>query len=124
MTRPAKATGQQPRPGTSGGAPRKKRTKLAPSQKYEVFTSVLTNAATQREIAEKYKIDRSTIRSICQTAKGGALGALAAAVPGRRGKTADQEALEAANERIAALEATVCEQAMRLHITEGKEGWG
>jgi predicted transcriptional regulator len=35
---------------------------LAASQKYEVFTSVLTNAATQREIAEKYKIDRSTIR--------------------------------------------------------------
>jgi transposase-like protein len=97
---------------------------LAPSQKYEVFTAVLTNAATQRELAEKYRIDRTTIRSICQTAKNGALEALAAAVPGRRGKTAEQEALDAAGQRIAQLEATVCEQAMKLHISEGREGWG
>lgn len=85
---------------------------------------MLTNAATQRELAERYKIDRTTIRSICAVAKRGALEALAAAVPGRRGKTPDQEALQAANERIAALEVTVCEQAMKLHISEGKEGWG
>ncbi|MDR1293649.1 MAG: hypothetical protein LBK59_01625 [Bifidobacteriaceae bacterium] len=124
MTKPAKATGQQPKPGVSGGPPRKKRVRLAPSQKYEVFTAVLTSSATQRELAEQYRIDRTTIRSICQTAKQGALEALAAAVPGRRGKTAEQEALEAANERIAQLEATVCEQAMKLHISEGKEGWG
>jgi transposase-like protein len=124
MTKPAKATGQQPKPGTGGGPPRKKRVRLAPSQKYEVFTAVLTNAATQRELAEKYKIDRTTIRSICATAKKGALDALAAAVPGRRGKTPEQEALEEARERITQLEATVCEQAMRLHISEGKEGWG
>lgn len=124
MTKPAKATGQQPKPGTAGGPPRKKRVRLAPSQKYEVFTAVLTNAATQRELAEKYRIDRTTIRSICQTAKNGALEALAAAVPGRRGKTAEQEALDAAGQRIAQLEATVCEQAMKLHISEGKEGWG
>jgi transposase len=122
MTRSSKATGPAAE-AAGGGAARKKRTRLAPSQKYEVFTSVLTNAATQREIAEKWKIDRSTIRTICAAAKSGALEALAAA-PGRRGKSADQQALEEAAERIAALEATVCEQAMRLHITEGKEGWG
>jgi hypothetical protein len=123
MTRPSKVTGPAAK-AVGGGAACKKRVRLAPSQKYEVFTSVLTNAATQREIAEKWKIDRSTIRSICATAKGCALEALAAAVPGRRGKTADQQALEEAAARIAALKATVCEQAMRLHITEGKEGWG
>jgi hypothetical protein len=85
---------------------------------------VLTNAATQRELADKYRTDWTTIRSICQTAKKGALEALAAAVPGRRGKTPEQEALEDANARIAQLEATVCEQAMKPHISEGKEGWG
>ncbi|MDR2380743.1 MAG: hypothetical protein LBE08_06160 [Bifidobacteriaceae bacterium] len=120
MTELDQATGPQPKPGTAGGWARKKRVRLAASQKYEVFTSVLTNAATGREIAEKYKLDRSTIRSICATAKQGALDALAAAIPGRRGKSPEREALDAANERIAALEATVCEQAMRLHISEGK----
>lgn len=103
---------------------RKARTRLAPSQKYEVFTTVLTSSATQREIAEKYRIDRSTIASICRTAKAGALEALAAAVPGRpRGTTAEAVELAEARERIARLEKTIAEQAMRLHLIEGKEGW-
>lgn len=82
MTKPnpsAAAGGSQP-------PARRRRKKLAPSQKYEVFTSVLTSSATQRELAEKYGVDRTTIGSICATAKQGALDALAAAVPGRRGK--------------------------------------
>jgi transposase-like protein len=96
---------------------------LAPSEKYEVFTSVLTNSATQAELAAKHKIDRSTIRTICATAKQGALEALAAAVPGRRGKSAEQVELDQARERIVALEATICEQAMKLHLIEGKDSW-
>lgn len=74
-------------------ASRPKRKRLAPSQKYEVFTSVLTSSATQRELADKYGVDRTTIRSICATAKQGALDALAAAVPGRRGRTVEQAEL-------------------------------
>ena len=60
-------------PSTSaGGRPaRKPRTRLAPSQKYEVFTAVLTSSATQRELAERYRIDRSTIQAICRTARQG-----------------------------------------------------
>ena len=102
---------------------RKPRKKLAPSQKYEVFTAVLTSSATQRELAEKYGIDRTTIRSICATAKQGALDALTAAVPGRRGKTAEQVELEQARAEIERLRATVCEQAMMLHLEQGKDGW-
>lgn len=98
---------------------------MAASQKYEVFTSVLTSSATQREIAEKYKIDRSTIQTICRTAKQGALEALAAAVPGRPRQVVSAEAAElaTARERIARLEKTIAEQAMRLHLIEGKDGW-
>ena len=119
-----KTTSSLPKPATPGGAARKqRRRRLAPSEKYEVFTSVLTSSATHRELADKYKIDRSTIRSICATAKQGALDALAAAVPGRRGKTLEQAELDEARARIAALEATVCEQAMKLHLIEGKESW-
>lgn len=108
----------------SGKTGRKPRTRLAPSQKYEVFTAVLTNAATQRELAEKYRIDRSTIQGICRTAKTGALDALARAVPGRpRGTTPEQAELAEARERIAKLEKTIAEQAMRLHLIEGKGAW-
>jgi transposase-like protein len=110
---------------TGGGQPRvrRRRKRLAPSQKYEVFTAVLTSSATQKELAEAYGIDRTTIRSICATAKQGALDALAAAVPGRRGKTAEQGELEQARAEIVRLKATVCEQAMTLHLERGKDGW-
>jgi transposase-like protein len=118
-----KTTGSLPKAAKPGGRAPKRRRRLAPSEKYEVFTSVLTNSATQAELAEKHKIDRSTIRSICQTAKQGALDALAAAVPGRRGKTAEQLELEQARDRIAALEATGCAQAKKQHLIEGKGSW-
>ncbi len=122
------ASGSSPKtaasPARSGRGGRKPRTRLAPSQKYEVFTSVLTSSSTQREIAEKYKIDRSTIQGICKIAKQGALDALAAAVPGRPRQTSPEAAeLAVAKERIARLETTIAEQAMQLHLIEGKDGW-
>lgn len=109
--------------GGSKPSATRKRKKLAPSQKYEVFTAVLTSSSTQRELAEQYGIDRTTIRSICATAKQGALDALAAAVPGRRGKTAEQIELQQARAEIARLRATICEQAVSLHLEQGKDGW-
>ena len=118
------------RPGEPGStqraaAPRPRRRKrLAASQKYEVFTAVLTSSATQAELAERFGVNRTTIRSICQTAKKGALDALAAAVPGRRAASVEAVELAEARARIVALEATICEQAMKLHVVEGKEGWG
>lgn len=119
------STGSGSKPAASASRTgRKPRTRLAPSQKYEVFTSVLTSSATQREIAEKYKIDRSTIQGICKTAKQGALDALASSAPGRPRQTSPEAAeLAAARERIARLEKTIAEQAMQLHLIEGKDGW-
>lgn len=120
MTKP------NPTATTAGGSQprvRRKRKKLAPSQKYEVFTSVLTSSATQRELAEKYGVDRTTIGSICATAKQGAIDALAAAVPGRRGKSAEELELEDAYAEIERLKATICEQAISLHLEKGKELW-
>lgn len=115
---PSDPTGRPARPAKAS-----KRARLAPSQKYEIFTSVLTSSATQRELAEKYGIDRTTIRSICATAKQGALDALAAAVPGRRGKSVEQVELDKARAQIERLQATVCEQAVALHLEQGKDGW-
>src|ERR1700687_3971636 len=84
---------QNPGTGSTPRSPRKSRKRLAPSEKYEVFIQVLTQQATQREAAEKYGVDRSTVVHICRTAKQGALDALAASVPGRPGMTAEQAEL-------------------------------
>lgn len=111
------------KPAVQPGAAQGKRKRLAPSQKYEMFTSVLTSSATQRELSERFGVDRTTIRSICATAKQGALEALAAAVPGRRGRTAEQVELEACRAEIERLRATICEQAVALHLETGKGGW-
>ena len=102
---------------------RKPRKRLAPSEKYEVFVQVLTQQATQREAAEKWGVDRSTVIGICRTAKQGALEALAAAVPGRSGRSGEQVELEAARAEIERLRATVTEQAVTLHLQQGKSRW-
>jgi transposase-like protein len=107
--------------GSSSG--RKSRRRLVPSEKYEVFVQVLTQQATQREAAEQWGVDRSTVVGICRTAKQGALDALAGVVPGRPGRTAEQVELAAARAEIERLRATVTEQAVVLHLQQGKAPW-
>ncbi|MGH3452248.1 MAG: hypothetical protein ACRDQW_16310 [Haloechinothrix sp.] len=85
---------------------------------------ILTGQATQREAAEKWGVDRSTIISICRTAKQGALDALAAAVPGRVGQSAEAAELAASKAEIERLRATVTEQAVQWHLHQGKTSWG
>ena len=60
---------------------------------------------------------------VCRTAKQGALEALAASVPGRPGHSAGEAALARAEAEIARLRATVTEQAVALHLHEGKAAW-
>lgn len=111
----------KPSPRQAAGKPRRR---LAPSEKYEIFVQVLTQQATQREAAEKWGVDRSTVVGICRTAKQGALDALAAAVPGRPGVSAEAAALADARAEIERLRATVTEQAVTLHLHQGKSPWG
>jgi transposase-like protein len=115
MTSPSMAPGS--------GRARTPKKRLAPSEKYQVFVEVLTRQATHREAAEKYGVDRSTVVSMCRTAKQGALDALAAARPGRRGKTVEQLELAAARAEIERLRATVTEQAVAMHLHLGKSRW-
>jgi hypothetical protein len=100
----------------------KRRRLLAPSQKYELFVSVLTGQFTQREAAAKYRVDRTTVTTICRTAKAGALEALSAK-PGRPGKSAEQVELEDARAEVERLRASVAEQAVALHLHQGKAAW-
>lgn len=99
------------------------RRRLAPSEKYELWVAVLTGQATQREAAERYGVDRSTVVAVCRTAKRGALAALAAAVPGRPGQSVEAAALAAARAEVDRLRATVAEQAVALHLHQGKARW-
>jgi len=109
--------------GSTPRSSRKPRKRLAPSEKYELFIQVLTQQATQREAAEKYGVDRSTVVHICRTAKKGALYALAASVPGRPGMTAEAAELAEAKAELERLRATVTEQAVALHLNQGKSRW-
>jgi transposase-like protein len=109
-----------PSPSVRTGKPRRR---LAPSEKYEIFVQVLTQQATQREAAETWGVDRSTVIGICRTAKQGALDALAAAVPGRPGISAEAAALVEARAEVQRLRATVTEQAVTLHLHQGKSRW-
>jgi hypothetical protein len=61
--------------------------------------------------------------SIWRTAKQGALDALASARPGRPGKTTEQTELEQARAEIERLRATMTEQAVSLHLHEGRSRW-
>jgi transposase-like protein len=118
--KPVRGQGAAARDQASGRKPRRR---LAPSEKYEVFVQVLTQQATQREAAERWEVDRSTVIGICRTAKQGALDALAGVVPGRPGRTAEQIELQAARAEIERLRATVTEQAVVLHLHQGKASW-
>ncbi len=102
---------------------KRKRRRLSPSEKYEIYVSVVTGQSTQREAAEQYGVDRSTVVTACRVVKQGALDALAAAVPGRPGVSREQAALDAARAEIERLRATVTEQAVALHLHEGKARW-
>jgi transposase-like protein len=97
---------------------------LSPSEKYEIFVAVLTGQATQREAADRAGVDRSTVVHICRTAKQGALDALTASVPGRPGMSTQDAALAQAQAEVERLRATVTEQAVALHLHEGKPAWG
>ena len=114
---------QEPRTGSSPGRSRKPGKRLAPSEKYEVFVQVLTQQATQREAAGKWQVDRSTVVHICRTARQGALDALAASAPGRPGMTAGAAELAGARAELERLRATVTEQAVALHLHQGKSRW-
>lgn len=107
---------------TMGSRERKRRRLLSPSEKYELYVSVLTGQATQREAAQKWKIDRTTVATICRAAKQGALDALSAR-PGRPGKTPEQVELDEARAEVERLRATVAEQAVALHLHAGKHSW-
>jgi transposase len=101
-----------------------RRRRLTVPEKYQVFLDVVSGQGSQREVADKWRVDRSTVVHVCKTAKQGALDALALSRPGRPGKTAVEVALEDALADNGRLREALAEQAIELHLIRGKERWG
>lgn len=105
---------------------RRKRT-LSAEEKYQIWQQLLTGELTQRQAAEQWNVDPTTIMRIRRIGREGALSALAQSRPGVRAGAAgvrDAE-LVAARAEIARLEETVKEQAIELVALRGKQrlGW-
>lgn len=101
----------------------RRRRYLTAAEKYQVWLEVISGQGTQREIADKWGLDRSTVTHIVKTARESALRGLAASRPGRPGKSPEEAALEDARGEIGRLKATLCAQAIELHLVRGKDSW-
>ncbi len=99
---------------------------LGAEEKYTIWQQLLTGELSQRQAAEQWNVDPTTIMRIRRIGKEGALTALAQSKPGRRnGDTVAEAELQAARAEIARLEETVKEQAIELVALRGKtrSGW-
>ncbi|MGH3467695.1 MAG: hypothetical protein ACRDQF_08210 [Thermocrispum sp.] len=104
-------------------AGRRKKRLLSPSEKYEIWLQLVRQEVTMNEVAGQWQVDRSTIMRIRTVAKEGALAALAASRPGKKGRERDYE-LEQAKGEIDRLSEALKEMAVRLTLVEGKDRWG
>ncbi|MDQ4131166.1 MAG: helix-turn-helix domain-containing protein, partial [Actinomycetota bacterium] len=89
------------------GGKRRRRRRLTPQEKYQLWLEVVAGQGSQREIADKWGVDRATVVHIVKLAKEGALERLASSRPGRPRKTAAELALEDAEAEIGRLKETI-----------------
>jgi transposase len=108
--------------GTGGRGRRGKRF-LSPSEKYEIWLSLVRGEYTIAAAAERSGVDRSTIMKLRQVARQGALDALAASRPGVRAGSGPDGELAAARAEIARLTEALKEMGVRLMLAEGKGRW-
>ena len=98
----------------------RRRRALSAEEKYQLWQQLLTGELTQRQAAERWKVDPTTVMRIRKVGREGALAALAQSRPGRRDNDAGA-AEAAARAEIERLEETVKEQAIELVALRGKQ---
>ena len=110
--------------GPEGKSRSRRSRPLSGEEKLQIWQQLLTGELTQRQAAERYNVDPTTIMRIRRVGRAGALGALAQSRPGRNASVEDAE-LAAARAEIRRLEETVKEQAVELVALRGKQrlGW-
>ena len=115
-----------PQSNGNGTGPRGRRGKrfLSPSEKYEIWLSLVRGEYTIAGAADQVGVDRSTIMKLRMVARQGALEALAASKPGVRAGSGPDPELAAARAEIARLSEALKEMGVRLMLAEGKGRWG
>ena len=105
----------------NGTGPARRRAKrfLSPSEKYEIWVSLVRGEYTIVQAAERAGVDRSTIMKLRQVARQGALDALAASRPGLRAGNRPDPELAAARAEIARLSEALKEMGVRLMLLRG-----
>ena len=103
----------------------RRRRSLSAEEKLQVWQQLLTGECSQRQAAERWNVDPTTIMRIRRVGREGALAALAQSKPGRQNGGVEDAELRAAKAEIARLEETVKEQAIELVALRGKtrSGW-
>lgn len=115
-----------PRPQDASRRDGRRKRALSAEEKYQIWQQLLTGELSQRQAAEQWNVDPTTIMRIRRVGREGALGALAQSRPGRQNNAGVQDGqLRAARAEIARLEETVKEQAIELVALRGKarSGW-
>src|SRR5512132_3690550 len=109
----------------TGGRSRRRSRPLSAQEKYQIWQQLLTGELTQRQAAERWNVDPTTIMRIRRVGREGALSALAQSRPGVRAGSGEDAELAAARAEIARLEEAVKEQAIELVALRGKtrSGW-
>jgi transposase-like protein len=108
-------------------SPRRRRAKrsLSAEEKLQIWLELLSGECSQRDAAQRWGVDPTTIMRIRRVARAGALSALAQSRPGVRPGGGEDAELAALRAEIARLEQTVKEQAIELVLLRGKQrsGW-
>jgi transposase-like protein len=103
---------------------RRAKRSLTAEEKLQIWLELLSGESSQRDAAQRWGVDPTTIMRIRRVARAGALSALAQSRPGVRPGGEDAE-LAALRAEIARLEEAVKEQAIELVLLRGKQrsGW-
>ncbi len=111
---------------SNGTGPSGRRAKrfLSPSEKYEIWLSLVRGEYTISEAADRSGVDRSTVMKLRTVARQGALDALAQSKPGVRPAAGVDPELAEARAEIARLSEALKEMGVRLMLAEGKGRWG
>src|SRR3954466_2308825 len=96
---------------------------LSPSEKYELWLSLIRGEYTIAAAADRAGVDRSTVMKLRMVARQGALEALAASRAGVRAGHGPDPEVAAARVEIARLSEALKEMGVRLMLAEGKERW-
>ena len=102
---------------------RRRRRRLSPEEKWQVFLEVTSGQLSQADAARKWGVDMSSVVRLRQLVKDAALAAFAASKPGRpvSGEQAELKLLAAENERLSE---AVKELAVELALYRGRQRSG